>query len=642
MTALVASVLLLVNVAMLMSTATDARPQASVEDPGVSGYVLTPDGAPVSGGMVIARLGMVSSTASIDPTGRFRVVPARSGVHQFVVSVPGLAPFRFMVTVPPSRSLRLPVIRLSAGASFRVRLVSAGGEPILAPQFHRRQFDARGGPIADALGDQPSDPSDNDGAVTIGPLPRGIMTLAVDMPFFAQTRLPDVNVADSTRNMDGGTIVIQQPGAVLNVDVVDGAGAAVPNHVVLIEDPRPRSPLVFPPERTNPQGRATFDRLAAGQYRISTTTVDRCAGVWLTASRVVPVSTNGTAETPLVIGGRARFRITSPLGPEMGVQISASPDVPTPPSPFPFRTIPSGCRGVTDGEGRVTLTNFPPGPAHVDVRMTNSTYIRQVEVPLDGREVAIAIPDGFLPVHVVNDKNEPVRGASITWTGSGGRVEAAAMATGDALLEGVGTARGTLTVSAQGYQPTEERLAEPPGILHTLVLSPLPQPARLRVLVMTMAGEPLRNAVVEFLSTDPAAVPRVALTDGRGVVMFDDVSSGSSQLIVSAYGFVTSTMRIAKDATGEVVFTLSHGYRAIADLELPAAVGPQLVRVMHDNNRSMDDVLDGESDRRVEPPGRLSLGPLAPGTYVIELQGAGGRRQERIRIVDRDVYTIVR
>ena len=108
--------------------------------------------------------------------------------------------------------------------------------------------------------------------------------------------------------------------------------------------------------------------------------------------------------------------------------------------------------------------------------------------------------------------------------------------------------------------------------------------------------------MVELLSTDPAAVPRVALTDGKGVVMFDDVSSGSSQLIVSAYGFVTSTMRIAKDATGEVVFTLSHGYRAIADLESPAVVGPQLVRVMNDDNRSMDDVLDGESDRRIEPP----------------------------------------
>ena len=87
MTARLASVLL-VDVVMLMFTATGAQPQSGMEDPGVSGYVLSPDGAPVSGGMVIARFGMVSSSVSIDSTGRFRVVPARSGVHQFVVSAP--------------------------------------------------------------------------------------------------------------------------------------------------------------------------------------------------------------------------------------------------------------------------------------------------------------------------------------------------------------------------------------------------------------------------------------------------------------------------------------------------------------------------------------------------------------------------
>ncbi|HXI28192.1 MAG TPA: carboxypeptidase regulatory-like domain-containing protein, partial [Vicinamibacterales bacterium] len=572
-----------------------------------------------------------------DATGRFRIVPARSGVHEFVVSVPGLALYRFAVTVPPSRSLRLPVIRLAGGASFRMRLVSAGGEPILAPQFHRRHFDTNGGPIADPLGDQPSAPGENDGAITIGPLPPGIMTLAIDMPFFARTRVPDVHVADATKNIDGGTIVIQQPGAVLNVNVLDGAGAAVANHDVSLEDPRPRSPLVFPRERTNLKGRVTFDRLAAGRYRISTTAVDRCDGVLLTTSRVVPVAVNGTVDTPLVIGGRATFRVTSPLGPAIAVQVSASPDVPTPPSPFPFRPPDSGCRGVTDEEGRVTLTNFPPGPARVDVRMTNSTYRRQVEVPLDGREVAFAIPDGLLPVHVVNDKNEPVRGATITWTSGGARVEATAMATGDALLEGVGTAGGTLAVSAPRYQPAEEPLAEPPATLHTLALTPLPPPAHLRARVMTPAGEPLRDAVVEFLSTDPAAVPRVVPTDRRGAVMFDDLPPGSIQLIASADGFVTSIIRIATDATGDVQVVLSRGYRAIASVELPATAGPQLVRVLNDSNRSMDDVLDGESDRRIEPPGRVSLGPLAPGAYVIELQGPAGRRQERIRIVDRDV-----
>src|SRR5689334_23224210 len=115
MAALVASVLLLVNVVILLSTTTGAWPQAGADDSGVTGYVLAPDGMPVSGGTIIAQSGMISSTAPIDQTGRFRMAPARSGAQQFVVSVPGLAPFRFVATVPPSRSLRLPVIRLSAG-----------------------------------------------------------------------------------------------------------------------------------------------------------------------------------------------------------------------------------------------------------------------------------------------------------------------------------------------------------------------------------------------------------------------------------------------------------------------------------------------------------------------------------------------
>ena len=160
--------------------------------------------------------------------------------------------------------------------------------------------------------------------------------------------------------------------------------------------------------------------------------------------------------------------------------------------------------------------------------------------------------------------------------------------------------------------------------------------------MITTSGEPLPDALVELISANPAAVPRVAMTDAKGAVTFSDVPSGSLQLIAHADGFVTSTMRVAEDLTSEVVFTLSRGYRMIASVELPAAAGPQLVRVVNDGNASMDSFLDSESDRRVEPPGRLSLGPLAAGAYVIELHGAGGRRTERIRIVDRDVYATFR
>ena len=635
--------LLLVNAVAPVSVAIGAQPPPVVEEPGVSGYVLAPDGTPVSGGTVVARSGIVSTRASIDSTGRFRLVPMRSGSHQFLVSVPGLVPYRVIVTVPDSRSLRLPVIRLALGAYFRVRLVSPAGEPIIAPQLRRRLFDVSGKPIFDGLSDRISDPADNDGAITIGPLPRGIMTVAVDMPLFAQTRLPDLSFSDATKTVDGGTIAIQQPGAVLHIDVLDGTGAPVPNHEVHIDDPRPRSPLVFRPVRTNQQGRATFDRLAAGQYRVSTTAADRCANVLLTTSRVVAVSGSGTVETPLVVAGRATFRITSPFGPAKAVLVSASPNVPPLPLPFANRATSFGCRGVTDADGRVTLTNFPPGPAHVDVHMANSTYVRQIQVPSDGREVAVAIPEGFLPVRVVNAlKNQPVAGATITWTGSGARVEATATASGEALLEGVGTAGGTLAASAHGYEPAQEQLTEPPGVPHTIALMPVPPTPNVRPRVITTSGEPLRNAVVELISASPAEVPRVAVTDAKGVVTFPDVPSGSLQLIASADGFLTSTLRIEEDRTTEVVVTLSRGYRVIASVELPATAGPQLVRVVNDGNASINSFLDGESDRRVESTGRLSLGPLAPGAYVIELHGAGGLRSERIRIIDRDVYATFR
>ena len=68
----------------------------------------------------------------------------------------------------------------------------------------------------------------------------------------------------------------------------------MPQHEVWIEDAVPPTPLSFQPVKTNEQGRAVFDRLAAGRYRVWTKTVDRCAGrVELTISRLVAVGGRG-------------------------------------------------------------------------------------------------------------------------------------------------------------------------------------------------------------------------------------------------------------------------------------------------------------------------------------------------------------
>ena len=57
---------------------------------------------------------------------------------------------------------------------------------------------------------------------------------------------------------------------------------------------------------------------------------------------------------------------------------------------------------------------------------------------------------------------------------------------------------------------------------------------------------------------------------------------------------------------------------------------------------SMDVMLDTASDRSIQPPGRISLGPLPPRRYLIELYGTREHRQEQIQLVDRDVDVIIR
>ena len=124
--------------------------------------------------------------------------------------------------------------------------------------------------------------------------------------------------------------------------------------------------------------------------------------------------------------------------------------------------------------------------------------------------------------------------------------------------------------------------------------------------------------------------------------IFPDVPAGILRVTALANGYVASTLRISQENRAGAVLTLSPGYRAVVSVELPATSGSLLVRVLNDAGQTMDALLDGASDRGTEPLGRLSLGPLPPGNYVIELRGAREQRQERIRIVDRDVVATFR
>jgi hypothetical protein len=255
----------------------------------------------------------------------------------------------------------------------------------------------------------------------------------------------------------------------------------------------------------------------------------------------------------------------------------------------------------------------------------------------------VSVPDGVLPVRVINAAtHEPMPRALVTWTSEGGgRSEATTTIVGEALLEGVGTRPGLLTVTAPRFATTEEHLSEPPGIQHDVALAPLPD-TRLAVRGVTASGAPLANAVVEVASANPLWAPQLAATNARGAVTFADAPAGTLRVTAMANRHVVSTMRVSPDNRTGVVLTLSPGYRAVVSVELPAASGPLLVRVLSDDGKTMDDKLDAASDRAVEAPGRLSLGPLPPGQYVIELRSEQERRRERIRIVNQDVVATFR
>jgi hypothetical protein len=380
----------------------------------------------------------------------------------------------------------------------------------------------------------------------------------------------------------------------------------------------------------------------------------KCYGRDLFIARTVVVPAAGTHEERFVVSGTATFRISSPaLGALKGMSVSATPEMPPPPRLGPLR-FPSGpsmllrlltltpCRSGTDRDGRVTLAKFPPGSTDLAVQLGNSTYVRRLDVPIGGREIAISIPDGFLPVRVSSAANtEAVPKALVTWTvKGGGRAEATTGANGDVMLAGVGASPGVLTITAPGFQSVEEALPEPPGILHEVALVPL-RATTLRTRVVTASGVSLPDAVVELSSTNPIETSQVAVTDAKGMVTFSDVPAGTLLVTARADLFAATTIQIADDRRADVTLALARGYRIVANVELPAGPGPLRVRVLNNAGERMENALDSASDRRITSPGRVTLGPLTAGHYIVELSGAQQRRTP-IEIVDRDVAVTIR
>ena len=133
--------------------------------------------------------------------------------------------------------------------------------------------------------------------------------------------------------------------------------------------------------------------------------------------------------------------------------------------------------------------------------------------------------------------------------------------TGDeALLEAVGASSGTLSVAAAGYESHEEKLAEPPGMLHEVSLEILP-PSRVEARVITPAGDPVAGAAVELVVDDPLEPSRIAAADEAGAVVFPDVPVSALRLTATLDGRSSQTVRIPRNVRSGVVLTLDRSPR---------------------------------------------------------------------------------
>jgi hypothetical protein len=526
--------------------------QRPVEEPAITGDVLGPDGKAVAGGSVaLTTIGPNKNIAAIDRNGHFRIISDSQGERSLYISVPRFAPYRAIVSVPSSRRMNLPAITLSEPTYYQARFVTVDGDPI-ASGLRRQSVDADGAPIDDPL-DHTRERFETDGTVIVGPLAPGRTRLGFDRAPLAPTRLNDFAFSSPQGVKHWGTITIQ-PATQMRVDVLDGNGRPVPQHDVSIEDAVQPSPLSYQAVKTDARGRAVFERLGRGRYRISTSVVERCGTVPLTVSRLASATDSAAPAVRLVAGGSAALRVMTPLGPLLSRSVRVTPDqpqsAPAIPRRFSINFTPPSCVGMTDSEGRVRFASFPPGPAQVRVELFNSSYIARVTVPDRETEITVAIPDGLIPVRVIDRATQrPIANALTVWTGGGGRVEAFTTANGDALLEAAGAAGGTLTISDREYQTLEGVFDVTPDTLQEVALTRLP-PSRPQVMVITEDNQPVRDAVIEL--TGGGDITRFASTDAKGIAFFSDIGRGTLRLIAHADGFVSTTMQIPEDARASI------------------------------------------------------------------------------------------
>jgi hypothetical protein len=480
--------------------------------------------------------------------------------------------------------------------------------------------------------------------------------LALDVPGLARTRLRDVRVTGETALVDAGTVVVGR-GAALTALVVTRSGEPVQGHDVLLDDGTLLGPIRIPPAKTDTEGRVRFERMAPGAYRLRMRGLERCPLWEPIVQRLVRVSFGEVHERVILDTVSLTLRFSFGGTPVSVQAVTIKPEsspaaLPTwlhDPEPFlafrwrsPFDFGDPACQGHA-AAGRVntfTFSNVPSGDAQVNAVIGGSRWTRRIKVPPNGGEIVVQPHDGIAPLRVIAaDDRTPVSGAVVTWKSGGteAEVEGASQANGEVLLQGISAGAGNMTVRLQGFRALSRDFAVPPDVLHEI---PLERQSRAAwsCRVLDERGNPIPNAVVQVIPSDPMEPPVVSTTDASGDVRFIELRVGAARVVAMAPGYAASVESIKLAAeSGDAAIVLERGYRALVEAPGGAAAEGLAIRVLNERGAAIDRLLDAGSDRVLPRSGRASLGPLRAGPYVVELTGGRKPLRRQVHVVDRDV-----
>lgn len=544
--------------------AAGSRPPAAIAGRVVAG------GSPVDAGRVVLRSPGAEYEAAIGLRGEFRLAGVAPGWYEASASSPGWMTHRF--TVLAAGDLVLPEIRLSSPAFFQLQIVSPSGEPIVAPRILLRSYQPDGRPVPNG-GEPVRVTSAGAGAMSIGPLPRGLTRLTIDADPFARTTLPELRVSEDSQTIDGGTVMLEA-GGVLEIAVVDEQGAAVRGHPVQLDADDLSAPEMTSTHRTDARGWVIFDRLRSGLHRVRIPALQPCSVHTPLLERAIEVGPGDSVRREISVAGvPLAISLSSGEAPLAAAEVVLAPLISSGPPSRWLRTRARGipdpgstsltrgaapCADFADAAGEVRFRHAPPGPARIGIRLGDSLWTRHVNVPEVGGRLNVSVPGGVLAVRVLSaDTGLPVPGARVVWASAGSEVEAASDGRGHVLLQAVGDGIGRLRVQAYGHaEAVEENVAvdSPSPVVIKLVREAGP---RLSCRVLEAgSGKPVESALVVLSPADPIEDTHVGATDAAGTIHFSNLPEGGLRLAARARGYEPQTMSIPAASREPVVLML--------------------------------------------------------------------------------------